>query len=151
MAIIVQGGTVADIANAIALKKMPGAQTFGSTSLVVTDSLGLPITINYFVLTMVPIYFAVTIQALPGYTSTTGTVLMKAITDYVNGLAIGYAVYLDQIIGAAGLIGTALGKTFQITILKQGTAPAPTGTANIAVAYNAAASCSIADISLTVV
>jgi uncharacterized phage protein gp47/JayE len=147
---VVLGGSVSDIANAIGLKKPPGIQTYGSTSMVVHDQKGLPATINYYPLTLVPIYFDITIKALAGYVSTTGTELKKALSTFVNALAIGEDVYVSQAQAASALIGLGIGQTFYITIFKLGTAPAPTGTTNLAIAFNAAGTSLTADIALTV-
>ena len=150
ISIVVQGGTVSDVANAIALKKTPGGQTYGTTSLVVTDALGIPRTINYFQLATVNIYFAITIKALTGYTSATGTAIQNALLNFINSLAIGEDVYYSQAQAAASLISLGAGQTFYIVSFYQATTPAPVSTSNIVIAFNAAAQTSLASISLTV-
>lgn len=147
---VVQGGTAAEIGAAIGGKKPPGIQTYGSTPVVVYDAYGLPVTVNYFPLDSVPIYFAVTIKALPGYVSTTGAALQQALAAFVGALEIGDDVYAAQAQAAASLINSPLGQTFYITSFTLGITPAPAGTANLAIAFNAAATCSVADIVLTV-
>ena len=147
---VVDGGTVASVALAIATKKAPGGQTYGTTTQTVYDQYGLPTTVNYFVLTYVPIYFNVTIKALPGYISTTGTALETALAAFVTALAIGESVYVSQAQAAAGLIGLPQGQTFYITAFTLGTTASPSGTSNIALLFNQAASCSVANINLTV-
>lgn len=146
---VVQGGAVADIANAIWSKKPPGIQTNGTTSYTVYDQYGLPSVINYDVLTQTQIYFAVTIKALPGYVSTTGTALIAALVAFVNNLVIGEDVYTSQAQAAASLIGQAIGQTFYITSFTLGTAPAPVGTANIVIPYDSAAACATGNVVLT--
>lgn len=147
---VVQGGTVEDVGAAIGSRKPPGIQTYGTTSVVIHDSIGLPTTINFFQLALTQIYFAITIKALAGYVSTTGDALIAALVDFVNSLDIGEDIYTAQVQAAASLIGSSLGQTFYITDFKLGTAPAPAGTANISIAFNAAAVSSSANVSLTV-
>lgn len=146
---VVQGGSSADIGAAIG-RKPPGAQTYGTTPVVVYDTYGLPTTINYFQLASVQIYFAVTIKALPGYVSTTGAALVAALVDFVNSLEIGEDVYAAQTQAAASLIGSAIGQTFYITSFTLGLSAAPVGTANLVIAFNEAAACSAANVGLTV-
>jgi uncharacterized phage protein gp47/JayE len=150
IAAVVQGGTVADICNAIYGKKPPGIQTYGSTSLTVYDTFGLPVTINYTVLTNVSIYFAITIKALPGYISSTGVAAVQALSDFINALVIDEDVRYSQSIAAASLINQAIGQSFYIVSLTLGVAPAPVGTADIVIAFNQAAVCAPANITLTV-
>lgn len=147
---VVEGGSVLNIATAIATKKPPGIQTYGSTSQSINDPIGLPATINFYVLTEVPIYYAVTIKALTGYLSTTGDAIKAALVAYTNALAIGEDVYTAQATAVAQLNGLGLGQTFYITAFAVGTAPNPVGTANIVIAFNQAANCATANIGLTV-
>lgn len=147
---VVEGGAVADIAAAINSRKPPGIQTNGTTSSIVTDIYGLPTTINYDTLVSVPIYFDITIKALPGYVSTTGDALKAALSAFINTLVIGEDVYVSQAQAAAMLINQPLGQTYYITAFKLGIAPAPVGTTNLTIAYDTAASSLIADIGLTV-
>lgn len=147
---VVAGGSSAAIAAAIALRKPPGAQTYGSTTVTVYDAYGLATNINYYTLSTTNIYFDVTIKALTGYVSTTGTALVAALVDFVNALDIGEDVYVSQAQAAASLIGLGIGQTFYITAFKLGTAPAPVGTSNLTIAFNAAAACATANVTLTV-
>ena len=150
IAVVVYGGAIQDIAAAIDSRKPPGIQTYGTTSQVVYDTLGLPTTINFFVLQLVPIYFDITIKALSGYVSTTGTAIQQALANFVNSLAIGVDVYAAQSQAVASLMSVGLGQTFTITAFTLGTAANPTGTADITIAFNQAATCSTADIAITV-
>jgi uncharacterized phage protein gp47/JayE len=147
---IVLGGNSAAIAQAIALRKTIGSQTYGTTSVVVTDIYGIQTTINYFQLALTNVYFAVTIKALPGYLSSTGTALIQALVDFVNALDIGEDVYISQAQAVAQLIGLGIGQTFYVTDFRLGTAPSPTGTSNIVIAFNAAATCATSNVTLTV-
>jgi len=146
---IVQGGDANAIANAIYILKPPGIQTGGTTTIVITDQLGLVTPINFDVLTLVPIYYAVTIKALAGYVSTTGDALIAALVAFTNALGIGDDVYQSQVAAVASL-GGALGATFYIVDFYLDITAVPVSTANIAIAYNAAASGLTANTGLTV-
>lgn len=150
IAVVVEGGDVMAIAAAIASRKPPGIQTYGSTSEIVYDQYNLPTPINFDVLVDVPIYFAVTIKALPNYVNTTGALLIQALVDFVNALAIGEDVYTSQASAAASLIALGVGQSFYITLFYLDITPVPVATANLAIAFNAAATCVTADVSLTV-
>jgi uncharacterized phage protein gp47/JayE len=146
---IVEGGSVAAIVNIIALQKPPGIQSYGTTSQTVYDQYGLPTVINFDVLTEVPIYFGITIKALGGYVSSTGTAIVNALLAFINSLPIGEPVYTSQCQAVASLNGTALGTTFYLVSFYLGIAPSPSGTANIAIAYNAAAQLVAGNVTVT--
>lgn len=150
LSVVALGGNSADIAAAIAKRKTPGAQTYGSTSVTVYDRYGLPTVINYFILANTQVYFAVTIKALTGYVSTTSTAIQQALTDFVNSLPIGSDVYATQAQAIAALQNIPEGKTFYLTDFRLGTAPAPTGTNNLTIAFNAAAACAVGNVDITV-
>ena len=136
---IVEGGQVAAIVNVIAIQKPPGIQSYGSTSETVYDQYGLPTIINFDVLTEVPIYFAIRIIKLNGFTTSTLTAITNALVAFINNLPIGESVYTSQCEAVASLGGQTIGNTFYIDIFYLGTAPSPTTSTNLAIAYNAAA------------
>lgn len=160
---VVGGGTVSAIAQAIQSRKPPGIQTYGTTSQQVIDPVGLPITINWFELAQIQIYAAITIMPLTGYVSTTGTLIQNAIAAAINASGIGGTVYMAKMYAAATLSGDAatsssgltqaqldaLSATYSITSLTIGTTASPTGTANLSIAFNAAAVSSAANVALT--
>jgi uncharacterized phage protein gp47/JayE len=147
---VVLGGDVTAVAQVIEQRKSPGTGTYGTTSVVVTDPAGVPIQINFFELALTTVYVNVSIQALPGYVDSTGVALRQAITDFINGLAIGQDLYYDWLFGPAALYGSGLEFTYRITDITVGTAPSPTGRGDIAIAFNAAANTVIANVGLTV-
>lgn len=148
---VVQGGDLIKIATAIEATKSPGTGTYGSTSEIITDPAGVPITINFYVLALTQIYVAVTIKALPGYVSTTGALVQQTIQTFINALAIGGTVYYSWVQATAGLIGNPLQTTFKLVSLAIGTTPSPVGTSDLTIAFNAAANVSaLTNIGLTV-
>ena len=150
MVIIVQGGSVADIASAIDKKKMPGAQTYGSTSHIVYNSQGLPTTINFFVLANPQVYLQVKVTPLNNFVNTTLTAIQSALVDFINSSDIGYDVYYEQCVAVAGLIGTSLGKTFKLNFLYLSLSPiSGTPTADLTITFNAAAATSADNVAVT--
>lgn len=147
---IVLGGDITDIANAIESKKAPGIGTYGTTNVPITDPAGMPITINFFELTLVPIYVSVTVTPLTGFVSTTEADIQNAVAAFINGLAIGETVYYNWINGVAQQITLPEGQTYKITALTTGIAPTPVGTTDIVIAFNAAATCLAAHVVVTV-
>lgn len=153
IAITVKGGSNQDIVNAIGNTKPPGIPTFGTTSGSYVDSYGVAKTIHYSTLSEVNIYFAFTIKALNGYVSTTGTLIAETLAAFINTLSIGEDVYATQAMGAASLANLTIGQTFSIQMasFKLGTSSSPTTSTDIAIAFNAAAICSAANITITVI
>lgn len=150
IAVVVLGGDSTAVATVIEQTKNPGTGTYGTTSVIVLDPAGVPIDISFFELAEVPIYVSVTIQALPGYVGTTQDTLSQAIVDFINSLAIGEDVFYSWLYGPAGLYGSPLNLTYKITALTIGLAPGPVGIADLLIAFNAAAACSLANVVVTV-
>jgi uncharacterized phage protein gp47/JayE len=150
ISIVVEGGTDADIATAIADKKTPGTGTYGTTSYQVIDSVGIPNTINFYRPTTRTIQVTVNATALTGYVSSTGTALIQAVSDYINSLAIGEDVYLSKIYVPANLNGSSLETTYNVTSITIGVDGGTQSSADIPIAFNEVASSVIADITLVV-
>ena len=150
ISLVAEGGDAAAIAAVIYAKKGPGAGTWGTTSEVLTDSYGVPHTIRFMRPTNVPVTVAISLKALPGYTSNIGTKIKEAVAAYINGLAIGDEVYLTRLFVPANLTGGAESVTFDITglLIARGTdSPA---SANLVFAYHEAPACSVDDVSIVV-
>jgi len=150
ISLVVQGGDVNAVATTIEEKKSPGTGTYGTTNITVNDPAGVPITINFFELANINIYIAISIHPLAGYVSTTGTALVNALVAFINGLAIGQTLYYDWLFGPAALYGNPLGQTYKINSLFVGLSASPTGTADVPIAFNQAATSVSANIVLTV-
>ncbi len=154
MAIVVEGGDAAAIANAILLKKTPGCRTDGTTVLGVIDPAGVVQTIRFYPVTYVPVWVDITIQALPGYSADTGAAAIAGLAAWFAALSIGLPVYYTRLFAPITLCDSAPGNTFVVTGLTIGTAPDPSdtgGMTDIPVAFNQVALCPPANISLTVV
>ncbi|MBB3006050.1 baseplate J/gp47 family protein [Cupriavidus alkaliphilus] len=151
ISLVVEGGDATAIANAIAAKKTPGSGTYGTTSVVVLDVYGRPITIRFFRPSNAAITATVNVKALAGYSTQTGDAIKQAIVDYVNGVAIGGgqsgSVEWADAITAANSVGG--GTAFKLTGLTL-SGPAGAGAPDVALAFNQAASCTPASITLNV-
>lgn len=147
IALVVEGGDVTAIAQAIAAKKTPGGGTYGTTSVVVTNRYGMPITISLFRPTDQAISVTINFRALSGYTSTIGSDAQQAVSDYINGVAIGgggaTGVEWDACIAAAKSVSG--GSTFKIESLTL-TGPGGAGTPDVPLAFNQAATCTPASV-----
>ena len=164
LAIVVEGGLNTDIAAAINLIKPPGTPTYGTTSVVVTDIYGLPKTINYFILTLTPIYVIVNGTALAGYLSTTATLIQQAVAQFLNTLDIGGSVPYGKIGSPVNLSGTAaltasgltqaqldlISATYSITSIYIGLTSSPIGTSDINLPFNQAAEGLTANIAVNI-
>lgn len=153
LAVVVEGGDSALVAAAIYGRKPPGIQTYGTTTVTITDpTYGLPSDINFFFLTSKPVYYDITIQALAGYVGTTGDTLKSLLEAFTSGLSIGEDVYAEQARGIASLMSNpVLGKTFKITSFTLGFASTPVGEVDLDIAFNEAAEGVLANINLTVI
>lgn len=146
IAVVVEGGNSTTIAQTIEQKKSPGTGTFGSTTVLVNDPAGIPVSINFTFGTHVNIWVSVTIKMLNGYSSATDTLIENAIVNFINALTPGSSVFFNWLLSIAGLNAN---QTFRITAMTIGTAPSPTGTADIAIPFNEMAATALTNIVLT--
>jgi len=152
LAAIVDGGDVTDIAQTIRGKKGQGVATFGSTTVTVPDKYDNPHAISFSRSTDVPIYVAITLKVFTGYTTQIGEQIKQAIADYINSLTIGDDVLLSRIYSPAnlGVVSGGNAKYYDINALTIGKSAGSQAAANIVIAFNESASCSTANIALTV-
>lgn len=150
IAIVVEGGDTQEIADAIARKKTPGTPTFGTTSAVALDRYGVPNTINFFRPTPATIGVEVTIDALQGYTSGYEDLIKQAVSDSINALPIGDDVLITRLYVPANLAGQPEGLTYDLTLVRIKKNAGAFGTTNITIAFNEAAECTPADVTVIV-
>lgn len=149
---VIDGGDAIDIAQTIRGKKGQGVGTYGTTTVTVPDKYGNPHDINFFRSTDVPVFVAINLKVFTGYTTQVGEQIKQAIADYINGLTIGDDVLLSRLYSPANL-GVQSGgnsKYYDINSLAIGKSAATVMPANVVTAFNESASCSIANIALTV-
>lgn len=140
-AVVIVGGDAMAIAQAIQIHKTPGTQTVGTTSEVVYDSNGMPITIHFYVATQATINCTVTINTLVGYTSAYAALIQEAISAAIAAYPIGADIVLTQLYVAAYLIGTPAGATFQIVSIQISKNSDPLGNSNVQLLFNEVGVC----------
>jgi uncharacterized phage protein gp47/JayE len=145
---VVEGGDIGQVASAIALRKTPGTSTYGTTSQLVTDARGLPSTINFFELALVPITITINLVALSGYSAAIGELIVTQVMDFINSLPIGYDSYLSKLEAVTQLVGSN-GLTYQITSVLQSRV-GPPAASDIIIAFNEAATTNLILIALNV-
>ena len=133
--VIVVGGDDQEIGDTIWLKKPAGIPAFGSTTVQVDDSQGIPHDISFSRPTTVDIYVEVTVNAFSDYPANGDDLIKQAIVDYANGdLIVGRDFTLAEDVIYTRLytpINSVQGH--EIVDLKIDTVFPPTGTANIAI------------------
>ena len=151
IAIVAEGGAVQDIAEAIAAKKTPGTGTYGTTSATVFDQYGVPNTINFFRPTPAVIGVEVTIDPLQGYTSGYADLIKQAVADSINALPIGDDVLITRLYVPANLAGRPEGSTYDLNLVRIKKNAGAFGTSNITIAFNEAAECLPANVTVITV
>jgi uncharacterized phage protein gp47/JayE len=150
---IVDGGDATEIARTIRNKKTPGVPTYGKSAIDIPSAYGTMQTIYFSRPTNVPIYVAVELQALTGYTSSVGIEIQESITKYINGLGIGESLLLSRLYSPANLTaGTdnSNNQYYDILSLKIGLGNSSLSTSNITIAYDSLASCVIDNVTIKV-
>lgn len=87
---IVVGGSDAEIANAIFLRKTLGATPFGNTTVQVNDNQGIPHDISFSRPTEIDIYVEVNLTTFSNYPATGDDQIKQAIVDYAQGSLAGF-------------------------------------------------------------
>ena len=123
------------------------AGTYGTTEALVRDKFGVPNVIKFFRPVETPVYATVTIRPFPGYLSTTGESIRKNVAEHINGLNIGDDVSLSRLYSPANAANAA---SYDIESITLGTSQGAQSAANVAVAFNAVASCSVDRVKLVV-
>lgn len=141
IAAIVEGGTDAEIAKQIYLRKGPGGGTFGEIATTYINSDGLQTIVRFSRPTYVPININVQLKPGKSYTSSVAATLKSNIDKYIKSLDIGYNVTITGILTAvSAAVTNATLPNFSlsgITINKEGETP---GVMDVAIAYNEVAS-----------
>lgn len=150
ISIVVDGGDAQAIGEAIAAKKTPGTGTYGTTEVDVVDEYGVLRTIRFYRPTDATIKVAINLTALPGYTAAIEAQIKQAIVDWLNSLAIGESVEWAEVFVPANLALATGSKTYKISALTIAKNAGPAGTADLAIAFNEAATAALTDVTITV-
>ena len=114
ISLVVEGGTDTDIAQTILDYKTPGTNTYGTTSVPLTDPKGVPITINFFRPILQPIAVQVTLIPLSSWITSNENIIAAAIASYISSIPIGGAIILTKLYGVAYVAGTSAAGSFNI-------------------------------------
>lgn len=152
IAIVVEGGDVDEIAEAIALHKTPGTGTFGDVDVVVFDKYGVPNTIHFSRPDEVDIKAALEIETYDGFLTEYLEQIKASIAAYINSLKIGQDVLYTKIFVPANLVSNPeASKTFNITSLEIAKLSDPLATDDITIDFDEVAACDVANINIVVV
>lgn len=141
VSLVVKGGDAMDIANEIALHKTPGTATYGTTSELVYDAHGMPLTINFYRPTEVTITAVITIATNPAWSSDYEDLIKQAVADLINSNQIGDPVLITKLYLPAYLNGTVASGSYDIITLLIGKDLDPPDDVNIDLAFNEDAQC----------
>lgn len=152
IAAIVAGGDGEDIANVIYLKKGQGTSTYGSTNIVVSDYYGNPKNIQFSRPVNVPVFIDIAVKVTSGYTENISNEIKINLVNYINEIAIGDDVILSRLYSPAnaGEISGGESKYYDIYQMNIGRSPGSVAAANIYLAFDETAFCSIGNINITV-
>ncbi|MFQ9391079.1 MAG: baseplate J/gp47 family protein [Parasutterella excrementihominis] len=151
IAMIVDGGEVADIAKTIFLKKGEGVGTYGSTSYNYLDTYGFPNTIRFSRPTVVPAYCKLTISPAADYLSSAEDEIKARIVSYINSLDIGESVNITRVLASA--VKTDAGivdERFGVEAITLGRSTTAQAAASLAIAWNEAVSCAPENVTVEV-
>jgi uncharacterized phage protein gp47/JayE len=149
MAAVVDGGDSTEVATAIALRKTPGSPTYGTTSVVVYDSRGIPNQINFFELHLVPITVNITLKALAGFSTAIETEITNQVVAFLTTLPIGYDSYISKLIAATQLPEPD-GLTYDVITVTQSRDNNTAAASDIVISFIEAATCDATFITITV-
>ena len=151
IAMIVDGGEVADIAKTIFLKKGEGVGTYGSTSYNYLDTYGFPNTIRFSRPTVVPAYCKLTISPTADYLSSAEDEIKARIVAYINSLDIGESVNIARVL--ASTVKTDAGvvdERFSVEAITLGRSATAQTAASLAIVWNEAVSCAPENVTVEV-
>lgn len=151
VSLIVAGGDSMVVAQTIALHKTPGCGTYGTTSELVYDSHGMPLTINFYRPTIATIAVNITIAATPNYSSDYTQLIKNAIAAQIDAFGIGNNVIITQLYAPAYLNGSAAGQTYTVSSLQINKNGGGFSGSNVTIAFNEEPFCDpLINVSVTV-
>ena len=140
--IAVLGGDTQLIGNAIWANKPAGILSYGTSETVtVTDSQGIGHDVSFDRPTPTSIYVSIDITVQPDFAPDGVDAIKQAVADYINSLLIGEDVIYSRLYSPINSV-----RGHYVNTLKIGTSPSPSGTSNIAIAFNQKAVASVDDI-----
>lgn len=141
---VVRGGVAADIADEIWAQKPAGIETYGATSVSVTDSMGFAHTVKFEAAAPTSIFVDLTIS---GSNATFDAGIKAAVLAYINDtLSVGEQCVAVRVQAAA--VGAAGDNVSGCTLLLDDVFP-PVSSGNLAIAWNRYGSIIAADVAIT--
>jgi uncharacterized phage protein gp47/JayE len=141
ISIVAQGGLDTDVARAIQVHKTPGTQTYGTTTVPLTDSHGMPININFYRPTQATIGVRVTLTPLTGWTADYEALIQEAVAAAVLLTPIGGSIIITKLYVIAYLVGTPAYGSFNIVSIELKKNAGAFGTVDINLLFNEVAVC----------
>ena len=147
--LIVRGGDDDDIAAAIFAKRAGGgAGTVGATAVAVIDSAGIPQTIRFDRANERDFYASITVEVTSAWEGADGiTKVKEAVKAYIDSLHTGDEIIYEKVIGSFIFVTGV----YDLSSCAIGLSSPPATSTDIAVAFDDAISCDIADISVTTI
>lgn len=133
-----------NIARVILNTKPQGIPTYGATQVILDDSQGISHTINFTEATEVPVFISADVTYLDADFAGAKEAIEQALIDHINTLQVDEDVIYSRLFGVITPFGKA-----QVNSLTIGLAVTPTGTINIPMASDEAASTVLANIVIT--
>lgn len=143
--VVVLGGALNDIAQAVWDSRAGGIEDHGSTSGTATDTDGNSRTVDFSRPTEVDIYIDVEVDVDADYAATGDTDIKTALAVFGQTLSTGDDVIFTKLYQ----IIYAIPGVVDVTLLETGTAPAPAGTVNIVIGSRQLAIIDTANITVT--
>lgn len=144
----VVGGDDMAIAQEILLHKTPGTGTQGGTSELVYDAHGMPSTINFQRPSPQTIDIVITLDTLPSWSSDYADLMKAAVAAAIEEIGIGETIFFTKLFLPAYLVGTPAQGSFDIVSLEIAISPGLPSAANIDLAWNQYAVCTVGDVSV---
>ncbi|HAV7084223.1 baseplate J/gp47 family protein [Acinetobacter baumannii] len=149
LAVVVAGGDDQLIAETIRVKKAPGCDLYGNTTVVRPTVYGDPVEIQYWRPNQVVVGLKLGLRTTTDYTVDIGEQIKFAITDYINQLDIGDRISLNKIYVPAGLYGALEARTYELDSIQLIINGSPK-IGDYTLAFNEVAFCDSDDIEISV-
>jgi uncharacterized phage protein gp47/JayE len=150
MAFVLIGGIDQEIGDTIRLKKTAGTPTFGTQSVISTDTHGQTTQIFFSKAVTNTIGVNIALTALAGYVSTTGEAIKLAVSQYIDSLSIGSTIYVSKLCPPAELYNAPESNTYRITSITANKNAGPFVSTQITQAFNESAQCLPANVTIIV-
>ncbi|MDC5409314.1 baseplate J/gp47 family protein [Acinetobacter baumannii] len=149
LAVVVAGGDDQLIAETIRVKKAPGCDLYGNTTVVRPTVYGDPVEIQYWRPNQVVVGLRLDLRTTTDYTVDIGEQIKYAIADYVNQLDIGDRISLNKLYVPAGLYGALEARTYELDSIQLIINGSPI-IGDFTLAFNEVAYCDSDDIEISV-